>query len=176
MKAIVILVILGVIVVIAVGVLLAVVLLRGSQRTYQKYSGLDRQRTAAKQSRVTGANRLKTAERHLVEAQRELAERKEFAQAQEIERLRTQLSMLADRLRHAAYGYSSIGSPNPMKEAELAELQERDADIIIDAEGISDLAEQVRTEATAGRAPDLEILKAALDNFRTTLDRRRAVN
>jgi hypothetical protein len=176
MKALVILLILGVIVVVGVGVLLAVVLLRGGQRTYQKYSGLDRQRTAAKQSRETGADRLKTAERHLVVAQRELVGRKEFTQSQEIERLRTQVSTLVDRLRHATYGYSPIGSANPIKEAELAELQERDSEMIIDAQAISELAEQVQSAAAAGESPDLGILSSALENLRATLDRRRAVN
>jgi hypothetical protein len=165
-----------VILVLAVAAGLGVVLLRGGRRTYQKYSGLERQRNAAKQSRETGADRIKTAERHLIEAQQELVGRKDFDKAKEIERLRTQLSTLADRLRHSTYGYSPVGSPNPIHEAELADLQDRDAAIISEADGINNLAEQVKTETENGEVPDLRTLKAALENLRTTLDRRRTVN
>lgn len=161
--------------VILVLVAIAIIVLRFSRRSYQRYTGLERQRASAKQSRETGADRLKTAERYLIEAQRELVRRGEHGEAQEIEFLRTPLSTLADRLRHATYGYSPLGSPNPVREDELADLQQRDADTILDAQAIMDLTEQVRTTAQGGEIPDLEALRAALDRLRTSLDRRGTV-
>jgi hypothetical protein len=149
---------------------------RFGRRNYQRYSGLEHQRGAAKQARAAGADRLKGAERQLVEAQRELVMIGEHDGAQAIERLRTRLSTLADRLRHATYGYSPLGSPNPVREAELAELQERDAETITEAQGIVDLSEKVSSTARAGQVPDLEPLRAALEHLHATLDRRRAVS
>jgi hypothetical protein len=157
-------------------VLVAVLVARFGRRNYQRYSGLERQRGAAKQARDAGADRLKSAEHHLVEAQRDLVGLGEHDQAQAIERLRTRLSTLADRLRHATYGYSPVGSPNPVREAELAELQERDAETITEAQRIVELAEHVSNTARAGQVPELEPLRSALDHLHATLDRRRAVS
>jgi len=156
-------------------VLLAVVLFRWGRRSYQHYSGLERQRDSAKQSRVAGADRLKTAERKLVEAQRDLAVLGKHAEAQEIERQRFRLSTLADRLRHAVYGYSPVGSPRPVREEELAELQQRDTDSIADSQMIADLAHEIRQGAATGSNPDLGSLTSALDLFQESLDRRRPV-
>jgi hypothetical protein len=163
------------ILVVVVLILLAVVLVRLSRRSYQRYTGLERQRASAKQSRETGADRLKTAERYLIEAQRELVGLGKHREAQSIEAMRLPLSTLADRLRHATYGYSPIGSPNPVHEAELADLQERDADTILDAQTIVDLADNVRTTARNDETPDLQGLQLALDRLRTSLDRRGTV-
>ena len=155
---------------------LVVVVVRYGLRSYQRYSGLERQRGSAKQSRNAGADRLKTAERYLVEAQRQLAERGEYSQTQPIERLRQRLSTLADRLRHATYGYAPLNSPNPIREAELAELQERDSETITESQSIVELAEDVSTAVRMGSEPDLEALRLALEHLQTTLDRRKAVN
>jgi response regulator RpfG family c-di-GMP phosphodiesterase len=149
---------------------------RYGKRTYQRFSGLERQRGAAKQARVAGTDRLKDAERQLVEAQRELVTHGDLATSQEIERLRKQLSTMADRLRYATYGYSPVGSADPIKEAELAELQERDADMITEAAAIYDLTEKVNSSTRAGESTDLEPLRAGLEHLRGLLDRRRTVN
>jgi hypothetical protein len=61
-------------------------------------------------------------------------------------------------------------------EAELADLQRRDADTIADAQAIADLARIVRDAARDGDAPDLHPLQDALDELETTLDRRKAAN
>jgi hypothetical protein len=155
-------------------VVLAVIAARWGRRSYQRYSGLERQRAAAKQARVVGADRLQGAEQHLIEAQRLLADRGGYQQAQAIEHLRIRLSAMADRHRHATYGYAPLGSPNPVREAELADLQQRDADAIADAQAIAGLAETVRDRARAGDAPDLRPLQGALDDLERTLDRRKA--
>lgn len=162
--------------VVVVLVLLVVVATRLGQRSYQRYSGLQHQRGAAKRSREAGTDRLKTAERLLVEAQRALVEQKEHDQAQAIERLRTQLATLADRLRYATYGYSPIGSPTPVREAELAELQARDAETITDAQRITELAGEIAATARTGDPPDLGPLESSLGQLRAALDRRRAVS
>jgi hypothetical protein len=162
--------------VIVVLVLLAIVLLKGGRRTYQKYSGMERQRGAAKQSRVAGADRLKSAERKLVEAQRELSARGAYSDAQAIDRQRMRLSTQADRLRHATYGYSPVGSANPVREAELAQLQKRDADTIADAQALVDIADDICRAASDGQSPDLRPLKSSLDLLQESLDRRRAAS
>ena len=115
--------------------------------------------------RVTGADRLKRAERHLIEAQRALVERNEFAGAQTIEGQRKHLSTLADRLRYANYGYSPFGSNRSVREAELAELQQRDSDTIADAQAIVELTDAARTSAKAGEIPHLGMLTTALDDL-----------
>jgi hypothetical protein len=155
---------------------LAVVVARWGRRSYQRYSGLERQRASAKQARDAGADRLKDAERHLIEAQQDLAARGEYSRAQDVERLRTRLSTLADRHRYATYGYAPLGSPNPVREAELAQLQQRDADVITDAQAITELAEGVRDRVRDGAVADLRPLEAALERLRAAMDRRKAVN
>jgi hypothetical protein len=162
-------------VVLIVGVILAAVAAgRFGRRSYQRYSGLEHQRAGAKQSRDAGVDRLKDAERHLVRAQRELIARGQHPDAQAVERLRVRLSTAADRHRFATYGYAPLGSPNPIQEGELAELQARDADSIEDAQMITNLAAQVSATASAGSAPDLQPLEGALDHLVATLDRRKA--
>lgn len=156
--------------------LLTVIALRGGRRGYQKYSGLQRQRGSAKQTRMAGYDRLMSAERHLVEAQREMSGRGEHGGAQEIEKLRVPLSTLADRLRSAEYGYTPLGSDNPVREAELAEIQARDADIMTETETISNLTREIRDQSRDAQVPDLRTLATALDHLRESLDRRRKVN
>ncbi len=174
MKIVIVVLLIAIVLVLA---LLSVVVVRRGRRSYQRYGGLERQRASARQARETGADRLKDAERHLIEAQRDLAGRGQYGQAQELERLRARLPALADRLRHATYGYAPLGSPNPIREEELADLQQRDADMIPDAQMIVDLAEGIRDAVRAGEAPpDLRGLEMALDRFRGSLDRRKTVN
>ncbi len=175
MKTVLIVVIVLVVVLIVVLGLVAVVLARAGRRGWQRYGGLERQRDSAKESRVRGADRLKRAERNLVEAQRALVERNELAAAQTIEGQRKHLSTLADRLRYATYGYSPLGSNRPVGEQELADLQQRDADTIADAQTIVEHTEAVRTAAKSGETPDLSMLSTALDDLSDSLDRRRAV-
>ncbi len=174
MKTLIIVVVVLLLVLIVGLVLAAVAAGRFGRRAYQRYSGLEHQRAAAKQSRDTGVDRLKDAERHLVQAQRELITRGQHQDAQAIERIRVGLSTVADRHRYATYGYAPLGSPNPIQESELAELQARDADTIADAQMITDLAAQVAGAASAGSTPDLQPLQAALDHLVSTLDRRKA--
>ena len=157
-------------------VLVILIGLRFARRGWQRFSGLERQRSSAKQARDSGTLRLKTAERYLVEAQRELASHSALVEAENVDRLRLQLSTLADRLRTATYGYTPLGSPNPVREAELAELQQRDSDTIEEAQLIVDIAAGVRTTAREGGTPDLTQLRTALDHLRTSIDHRRAVN
>jgi hypothetical protein len=176
MKTVVIIVIVLVVVALVVLAILAVVLGRAGRRGWQRYTGLERQRDSAKQSRVTGADRLKRAERNLIEAQRALVERNELAGAQIIEVQRKHLSTLADRLRYATYGYSPMGSNRPVREQELADLQQRDADTIADAQAIVELTEAIRTAARGNETPDLGALTAALEDLSDSLDRRRAVS
>ena len=175
MKLTIILIVLLLIAVIVALSVLAVFVARWGRRSYQRYSGLERQRTSAKQSREAGADRLKSAERLLIEAQRDLVARDEHGQAQAIERLRSRLSTLADRLRHATYGYAPLGSPNPIQEEELAELQQRDAETTSDAQMITELTEKIRNTARESEAPDLQPLESALDSLLAALDRRKAV-
>lgn len=165
-----------VIAVLVVVALLAVVAARWGRRSYQQYSGLEHQRAAARQAREAGVDRLKDAERHLVEAQRELAGRGEYGHAQEIEHLRSQLSTLADRHRYATYGYVPLGSPHPVREEELARLQQHDADGIADAQAVAELAERIRGQARDGAAMDLRALEAALERLRAAAGRRKAVS
>lgn len=157
-------------------VLLGIVLVRFGRRSYQRNSGLERQRGAAKQSRMSGFDRLKGAERQLVAAQRELVQRGAPDEAQAIERLRSQMSTLADRLRYATYGYAPLDSASPIREAELGDLQQRDANTIADAQQIADVAEVVHRSAADGRSLDLLPLRSALDLLQESLDRRKAVN
>ena len=174
MKLAIILIVLLLLAVIVALVLLAVVTGRWGRRSHQRYSGLERQRASAKQSRDAGADRLKSAERLLIEAQRELVARGEHGQAQAIERLRSRLSTMADRHRHATYGYAPLGSPNPVQEAELAELQQRVADRLGVAQTIVELSEKVSSTARDGETPDLQPLESALDRLLGELDRRKA--
>lgn len=76
---------------------------------------------------------------------------------------------MADRHRHATYGYAPLGSPNPVRAAELADLHQRDADAIADAQVIDELAETVRDTVRAGGTPDLRSLQGARDDFEITL-------
>lgn len=172
MKAIIILLLIAIVVALA---LLVIIMTRWGRRSYQRYSGLERQRAAAKQSRDAGVDRLNDAERHLVAAQRELISRGEHTPAQAIERLRTRLSTMADRHRYATHGYAPLSSANPVQEAELAELQERDSEAITDAQMISDLSEGVEKSSRDGGTPDLGQLESALDHFTATLDGRKAM-
>src|ERR1700722_2850917 len=134
--------------VLAPGVLAAAIAAgRFGHRTYQRYSGLEHQRAAAKQSRDAGVDRLKDAERLLVRAQCDLIARGDHQNAQAIERVRVRLPTPADRHRYATYGYAPLHSPNPVQEAELAELQSRDAETISDAQMITDLAAQAAATA-----------------------------
>jgi type II secretory pathway pseudopilin PulG len=142
-----------VILVIVALVLVAVLVTRFGRRNYQRYSGLERQASAAKRARDAGADRLKSAERHLVEAQRELVTIGEHDQVQAIERLRTRLSTLADRLRYAAYGYSLLGSPNPGargRARRAAGTRRRDDH---GDQSIVELSEHVSSTAEPGRSP-----------------------
>jgi FtsZ-interacting cell division protein ZipA len=164
------------VIIIAILILLVVLLIRAGRRGYQKYSGLERQRNSAKLSRVAGADRLKSAEQKLVAAQRELAGRGAYDQAQEVERQRIRLSTQADRLRHATYGYSPVGSANPVHETELADLQQWDADTIADAQALVEIADDICRTATDGQRPDLGPLKSSLDLLQDSLDRRQAAS
>lgn len=175
MKTLVIVIVILLVVLIVGLVLAAVAAGRFGRRSYQRYSGLEHQRASAKQSRDAGVDRLKDAERDLVRAQRELITRGQHQDAQAVERLRVRLSTAADRHRYATYGYAPLGSPNPLQEAELAELQARDADTITAAQMITDLAAQASTTAAEGTTPDLGPLEAAIDHLVATLDRRKAV-
>src|SRR5437016_1159743 len=87
----------------------AVGLWRFARRAYQRYSGLEQQRAAAKRSRDRGVDRLKDAERELVRAQRELIASGHHQDAQAIERLRLRVTTAADRHRYATYGYAPLG-------------------------------------------------------------------
>lgn len=156
-------------------VVVGLVMARGLRRGYQRYTGMERQRDAAKESRVAGADRLKGAERHLISAQRDLASHGKPADAQALERLRSRLSTLADRLRHAAYGYSPVGAANPIHEDALAELQRRDAEMIEDASDIAEACSRVAEQAANGELGDLVALRLALDRLQESLDRRRSV-
>jgi hypothetical protein len=155
--------------------LLAAVAARFARRSYQHYSGLEHQRGSAKQARLASVDRLKDAERSLVTARRELAERSGHVEAGQLERLRLRISTLADRLRYASYGYSPLGSPDPIREPELERLQQKDSSAITDAEHIAELARRVATDADTGAAPDLEPLRSALDLFEESLDKRTEV-
>jgi type II secretory pathway pseudopilin PulG len=176
MTVVIVILVILVIAVLAAAILLLVVGGRWGRRSYQRYSGLERQRDSAKQARVAGSDRLKEAERHLVEAQRELVARSQTVEAQGIERLRTRLSTMADQHRHATYGYAPLGSPDPIRETELAEVQERDSETIGDADAIVELAADINTSAQRGEVPDLQPLAVALDRLRTSLERRMATS
>ena len=65
MKTVAVIIAVLVIAVVVAVVLLAVVAARWGRRSYQRYSGLERQRASAKQARVAGADRLQDAERSL---------------------------------------------------------------------------------------------------------------
>lgn len=93
-----------------------------------------------------------------------------------IERLRSRLSTLAYRRRHATYGYAPLGSPHPVREEELARLQGHDADVITDAAAIAELAESIRDRARDGAATDLRPLEAALDRLRAAAGRRKVAS
>lgn len=148
---------------------------RFGRRSYQRYTGLEGQRAAAKSARDAGVDRLKEAEQQLVRAQRELVSRGQHEEAQRIERLRVRLSTAADRHRFALHGYAPLGDPNPIREAELAELQARDSETITDAQLVNDLAKAVNSSATGEDMPDLGSLESAIDHLVATLDRRKAL-
>ncbi len=143
-------------------VVLVVFVARRGQREYQRYSGLERQRAAAKQSRDAGVDRLKDANRHLAETQRSLIAGGDYGAAQDVERLRSRLATAADRTRFATHGYAPLRSPRPMREAELEDLQAHDADTIKDAQLVTDLCEQLSICVNAGEEPDLQPLESAL--------------
>jgi hypothetical protein len=164
-----------VVVVLVLLALLAVVAARFARRSYQRYSGMEHQRGSAKQARLASVDRLKDAERLLVTAQRALAERSGHVEAGQVERLRLRISTAADRLRYASYGYSPLGSPDPVREPELERLQQNDTSSITDAERIAELARRASTEADTGAALELEPLRSALDLIEESLDRRTEV-
>lgn len=164
-----------VVVVIVAVVVLAVVLGRLGRRSHQRYSGLEQQRASGKQSREAGVDRLKQAERQLVDAQRALIDRGEHGPAQETERIRRRISTVADRQKSASYGYAPLGSPTPIQESELADLQAHDEAAVLDAETIVDLARTFAASVRAGDTPDLEPLRAAVQDFEDSLDRRKRV-
>ncbi|MGA2165614.1 MAG: hypothetical protein ABSH36_14270 [Solirubrobacteraceae bacterium] len=140
MKTLIILLLLAVLVAIVV---LVVSVARWGQRSYQRYSGLEHQRASAKQSRDAGVVRLKDANGCLVGTQRTLIARGDHSGAQDVERLRSRLSTMADRTRFATHGYAPLGSPNPVREEELVELQAHDAETITDTQLITDLCRQL---------------------------------
>jgi type II secretory pathway pseudopilin PulG len=168
------LVVIAIAIVAAIAVLLVFVARRG-QREYQKYSGLEHQRAAATQSRQSGVDRLKDANRYLVDAQRSLIARGDHAPAQDVEHLRTRLSTLADRTRFATHGYAPLGSPNPVRDAELAELQAHDAETITDAQMVTDLCQQLSASVHAGDTLDLHPLEAAVGHLSSRIDARSAL-
>jgi hypothetical protein len=163
-----------VILIIAV-VVLAIAAGRFGRRGYQRYSGLERQRAAAKQSRDSGVDRLKDAERELLGAQHALIARGDHGDAQAVEALRVRLSTAADRHRYALHGYAPLGDPNPIREAELSELQARDGETIADAQLIRDLTGQMSDAVSDGESPDLTALSTAVDHLIARLDRRKAL-
>jgi hypothetical protein len=164
-----------VIAVLAAAVVLVVFVARRGQREYQRYSGLERQRAAAKQSRDAGVDRLKDANRYLVETQRSLIARGDHGAAQDVERLRRRLSTMADRTRFATQGYAPLGSPNPLREAELGELQAHDAQTITDAQMVTDVCQQLSSSVDAGEKPDLQPLESALHHLSSQIDARDAL-
>jgi hypothetical protein len=176
MKTVLIIVVILVVLLIVGLVFAAIAAGRFGRRSYQRYTGLEHQRAAAKQARDVGVDRLKEAERHLVSAQRDLISRRHHEDAQAIERLRVRLSTAADRHRYATHGYAPLGDPNPIREAELAELQARDAETIGDAQMICDLAKQTSAASAAGATPDLGALGAAVDHLVATLDQRKTLS
>jgi hypothetical protein len=155
--------------------LLPVIAARWGRRSYRRYSGLERQRASAKQARVAGGHRFQSAGQYLIEAQCLLADRGEYLQAQAIEYLRVGMSAMADRHRQATCGYAPLSSANPVREAELADLQQREADAIADTQAIAELADIVREKTRAGQVPGLQPLRGALD-LEATLNRRKAVH
>lgn len=169
------LIILVVLAVVVVALLL-LVLGRGVRRGTQRYIGLERQRDSAKSSRVAGSERLKKAERSLVEAQRVIGVGGRGPDLRAIERQRLRIASLADQLRYASYGYSAIGAAEPVREPELAELQLQDADLNANAQSVAELADDFRRAVVAGELPTLDPLVSALDLFQEDLERRRPVN
>jgi hypothetical protein len=105
------------------------------------------------------------------EARGELVRHGDLAGVRAIKRLRTRLSTLGDRRRHATYGSAPPGSPHPAQEAELAELQACGAQAIGDAQDISDLAHGVAMTEPL----DLEPPRWALDRVHDAPERTRAV-
>lgn len=168
------------IIILLVAILVAVVVLvvfvaRRGQRSYQRYSGLERQRASAKQSRDAGVDRLKDANGYLVETQRTLIARGDHGAAQDVERLRSKLATMTDRTRFATHGYAPLDSPNPVREEELAELQAHDAETITDAQLVTDLCQQLSAAAHAGETLDLQPLESALGHLSSRLDARKAL-
>ncbi len=176
MKTAIIVIVVVLVVIVVVALLIGLALGRFGLRSYQRYSGLERQRGAAKRARTAGVDRLKEAERRLVAAQRDLAAHGEPKQAQAVERLRVRLSTAADRHRYATHGYAPLGSATPVREEELAELQARDADTIGDAQHIDDLCAEIASSAASSSTPDLAPLEQALDRLAASLDRRKALS
>jgi cell division protein FtsB len=62
-------------------VVLVMFVARRGQRSYQRYSGLEHRRAAAKQSRDAGVDRLKDVNGYLVETQRTLIARGDHSAA-----------------------------------------------------------------------------------------------
>lgn len=119
MKTVTVIIAVLVIAVVVAEMLVAVIAARWGRRSYQRYSGLERRRAAAKRGRLAGADRLLGAGQYLTEAQRLLADAGGYQQAQAIERSRIRLSTMADRHRRATYGYAPLGSPNPIRKPNL---------------------------------------------------------
>ena len=156
-------------------VLAAIAAWRFGRRSYQRYSGLETQRAAAKQSRDASVDRLKEAERELVHAQRDLIANGRHQDAQTIEHLRVRLTTATDRNRFALHGYAPLTDPNPIREPELAELQAHDAGAVTDAELVRALAARASATAADGTAPELGSLEEAIDHVVASLDRRKSL-
>jgi hypothetical protein len=169
------LIIVGVVVVLLL-IALLVALVRIGRRGWQRYSGLERQRASAKAYRVDGADRLKVAERRMTELERALASEGRLETMQAAEQLRRRLSTCCARFRHAEYGWTPIGAHRPVRETEMSELQERDADLMGDADRIAELVTSLHSSARDDGNLDLEILQTAIEEFESALDRRRKVN
>jgi hypothetical protein len=93
--------------------------------------------------------------------------------AQALEQIRRRLVTVADRHRHAEYGYAGVGAARPVQEGQLAELGSRDLDLMEDADRIEGIVRDVTAAIERNEASELEHLRAAVDDYASTLERRR---
>jgi hypothetical protein len=114
------------------------------------YKEKEDRREADKQLRTELARRLQTEHGRILEAQQELAARREYALVTEVDRAQAKLQLLIDRIRTASYGYSGFFDAVQVKEEQLDALIAFDEALAAQAgrvtEGVTALADAVKNK------------------------------
>lgn len=141
---------------------------------YQDREGL---RETDKQVRVHLADLLSGLNRILEGAARRLTEARRLDRLPALDRVARRVSTLADRIRHASYGFAGVFDLHKIRETELAALHRFDLDLMETVSRLRPplmaLAEAATEEAAFPQA--LQAAEAALQDFENRLADRETV-